>query len=204
MRNPVFEVELALFFRGSRDYIYAADIYSLSAQAIFTNLKVEKIENVDFSVHKMTNKGLTLKVFNTPVEIEGYCAKFNFEVQNELFFGLVVENASLVQGSVLYDEKFITDKSSIDLENKSIQLNRSLEIPFLDVCTAMNKYMHENVFPEIKGKWVSVRIQLELFSKMESYHNLCVKNRKIFGKKYTQNSIFMNDEKRGFIYFSIV
>lgn len=204
MSNPIFQVELPLFFRGSRDYIYAADIFALSTKAILKKYDIEDLEKIDFSVHKMTDMGLDLFIYDSPVEVDGYCAKLNFTINSESYFGVLIENLTKVTSSVPYDEKFITEKSSIDFEQKSVELREKLNLPYLDVCTALNKYMHENVFKEIQGKWVSVRIQLDTFSEKENVENVEVKNRKVFGNKYTQNTIFLNGNKRGFIYFSII
>ncbi len=198
--------ELPIAFKGSRDYIYASDVFS-GLIDVLKNHGFNEIINIDFSVHNLSNVGIELIIYKNqlPSSIQDYFAQLRFESNGKTYFGIVKSIDKKITDRTNYDEQDIFENTEINKNDNSITLsNKYTSYSNLEAFTAMNKILLYSVRPDIKGQWLSVRLQLEnykdLYSKRENYK---VVLKKIFSNKYAKSSLFNNDQKIGNLFFSL-
>jgi len=186
-------------FKGARDYVHGTDIYT----AITKSFSQDIDGGIDLSFHGIARKNLTMSDLKPEDEaliksVVKYRAK---DGSKKVFYG--VENAESIFCNYAYEEEKITQASSIDLEKKSIVLEKQSEFSFIEEIVAMNKELLLTLFPDQKGKWYFTRLQIAS-SVEKTLYPLELEFRSNFQFKLTKTEIFMNKKSLGYIYFSLI
>lgn len=195
-------------FKGNRNYVYASDLFDLIIVTV-KKIGIKKIEDIDYSVHNILNNKVNFSLYKLD-EIEKLDTqsdvRLNFKSEGINYVGLIFGNDLDIDSRTNYDEEEIFQNSEINEKEKSINLkNNYNNYTNLDVFTSLNKRLLSEVRPDIKGKWVSVRLQIKSFSELIEERNLFkVKLVKIFSNKYTRSELYNNDKRIGYLYFSII
>jgi len=196
---------LPISFKGNRDYLYASDIFTLIVKTLVQN-DFDEIINIDFSVYKLSNKGIEFILYkeDIPTLDKNYIAQIKFESEEVSYFGIVKSIDSDVLDRTEYNEDQVVANSVLDKKNNSIALNEQYqEYSNLDVFTSMNKRLLYELRPDIEGKWLSVRLQLESLKKFQQRDVFSIQLVKIFSNKYAKSSLFNKGEKLGNLFFSL-
>ncbi|MBQ4820078.1 hypothetical protein [Aquimarina sp. MMG016] len=203
----ILEKDLEISFKGDRDYIYASDMFILIAKELiakdFTNIK-----NIDFSVHSISNKEIKLLLFQSDVleTNEDNLAQIKFESNDTTYFGVIRKGSSEILKRTEYNEKEVFSNAEIDKVKQRIELSNDYKkYSNLDVLTAMNKRLLYEVRPDIEGKWLSVRLQLDdLEDLLKERSNYAVELIKVFSNKYSKSILLSNNKKIGNLFFSLI
>jgi len=190
---------LEFCFKGSRTYVHGTDIFNKVTELLKNDIKNEKI---DFSFHGIATTNLDL-VSKKPENEELLKFAIKCTDKNEyrnVFYG--VENNESIKCRYEYQEEDICKLSTLDLENHKVVLNKNSSYTFVENSVALNKYLLENLFPNINGKWYFTRLQLTEIP--ESLYPIKLELRANFNFKLTKTEIFIADKLVGFIYFSLV
>ena len=203
--EQLFAKELNLKYRGSRDYIYGPDLFSEALETLASYLQVTSFEKVDFSSHHMTREGLELHVFSSIQEkLEDTSnSKFTCISKEKKFYGYLLSTGQEVVERTPYPEEEIIKQSTLNADQKEIVLNGTTSFKLTDNYTALNKMMHNTLYPGL-GKWIFVRVVYERYSIQNTFNTLKVRIRKNFANKYTQSILQMDEQKVGTLYFSII
>lgn len=206
MPNLIYKTRLNLFFRGTRDYIYGPDLFDTSMASVFEHFGVNGVKHVSFSSHSMTRSGLDFILFdNAQNENEfKFNSKLEFKLEDKSFYGYLVENGEEVETRIPYPEENIVGISKLDSEEKSITITKETNFKITDNYTALTKFMHNKLYPEINGKWIFVRVSYPEYSKEMRYDSLKVINRKMFDQKYSQNILLCNGVRIGVLNFALI
>jgi len=192
---------LEFCFKGSRTYIHGTDIYN----KILDFLKDIEIEQTkfDLSFHGIAKTNMEISQ-NKPEDET--LLKFAFKYldkdnKKNVLYG--IENNIPVSCRYEYPEEDICNLSELNLDNKEITLTQNSSFTFVENTVAINKYLLENLFPDIEGKWYFTRFQIK---KVPSPHNYPLKLvlKANFNFKLTKTEIYIDDESIGFIYFSLL
>ena len=207
MKKLIFNEIIDVPFKGERNYVYASDLFKLIIDK-FKEHEIADIYDIDYSVHNiLKNKvNIVLYALGENDKIEDHAdVRINFKSNNINYVGLINKNDLVIKERTYYDENEIFRNLTINEQDSSIMLNEEFtEYTNLDVFTSMNKRLLTEIRPDIKGKWLSVRLQIKNLSDlMEERNHYKVKLIKIFNNKYSRSYLFNNNIKIGNLYFSI-
>lgn len=204
MAEVIFKEKLGLCFKGQRDYVYASDVLDETLDRLMKHFSVNQIKNIDFTTHNMSHQQLRVELYSSdPEPDESMKLKFSCEIDEQKFWGHVFETDENILGRTVYDEDEITDLCSLDFEKKQITFIGNSSYRLVDTFTAMNKFMLHKFFPEITGKWLSVRTRLNVYP-VNDFSELKVVFKGKFGDKYTQSELYLADEKIGILNFALI
>ena len=198
MKEKVHNLEFC--FKGNRTYIHGTDVYNKIIEILNGNMTNEKF---DLSFHGVAKKNLQLS--NMKPEDENFikivCKYSGENNERKVLYG--IENNQSIDCRYTYLEDDICKQSDLDLKNKEINLNEYTSYSFIENSVALNKYLLENLFPDVNGKWYFTRLQL---SKVQSNHVYPLKLvlKANFNFKLLKTEIFVADKSIGYIYFSLV
>lgn len=143
-------------FKGSRDYIHGTDMFN----SVMDRLDGwNNFDQCSLNISHMTNKQLKLvkfdEIHNTnQVKVAVFRGnKFNEPSKN---FSLI-ETTQEVNNSYEYDEEKITHNCV--LSEKSLTISRLKEYTIIELLVASNKYLLNQIFNDINGKWVFTKFQ---------------------------------------------
>lgn len=206
MAHLLIKSDLEFHFRESRDYIYGPDLFFFSLKESMKFFKTEKLQNVDFSSHNMAKSGLDFYLYNEPAENKhpNIQSKLVFKNRSKEYYAYLIPNEKKITQRKPYPEEIVFETSKISLKEKMIVLPKSTPFLLTDNFTALTKYLHKNVFPEISGKWIFVRIIYNEYQIENPYSELKVIVAKNFSNKYTKNLLYKDNKIIGTLYFSLI
>jgi len=191
--------DLEFCFKGNRTYVHGTDIFNKVIEQCKNEMLNEKI---DLSFHGIANTNVSL-IDEKPKDeaLIKFVIKFNNKNhERTVLYG--VENGINISCRYEYPEEGICELSDLKVEKQVISLQVSSSYTFVENSVALNKYLLENLFPNLNGKWYFTRLQLNKVPYIEYPLRLQLKAN--FNFKLTKTEIFINDESIGFIYFSLV
>lgn len=189
-------------FKGARGYIHGTDMFN----AMISAGPSSDVSNIRFSVHDFVRTPLCRLYLTDSKEelngINGICARCQFDAEGATHWLALTQDSgdSASGGRYAYDEERIVSACRIDGE--SIVLLQQSPFTFIETIVAMNKHMHEQLFPEVDGKWIFTRI--DLASRCDERGNLALHFRHNMNYRLTKSDILVNGIKAGDIYFSLV
>lgn len=195
--------DLHFCFKGNRTYVHGTDIFNKSL-TLFKQLGYKEIKKTDIVFHDIARKNLTF-LPEDEAEKENIKVTFKFESVNGIHRFVAIENGFDVDCRYEYPEENIVRASIIDIENKTMTLEESLEFSFIEKIVAMNKGLLEKLFKDVDGKWFFTRLQLnELADNINMESKIILTFKSNFNFKLTKTVITVDDKEIGFIYFSLV
>jgi len=192
---------LEFCFKGSRSYIHGTDVYN----AMLDLLKNKEMQqtNFDLSFHGIAKTNIEISQ-NKPENED--LLKFAFKYldkdnNKKVLYG--IENNISVECRYEYPEEDICNLSKLNLDKKEVILAENSSYSFIENTVALNKYLLENIFPDVDGKWYFTRLQVKEFISEDNYPIKLVLKAN-FNFKLTKTEIFIGDKSVGFIYFSLL
>lgn len=192
--------DLEFCFKGNRTYVHGTDIYNKIVEILNNDMKDTKI---DLSFHGVAKKNILLSNKKPENEnlIKFVCKYTGENNERKILYGM--ERNHNITCQYTYPEEEICQLSDLDLENKEINLNKDTSYSFIENSVALNKYLLENLFPDVNGKWYFTRLQLLDVTTKKTYPLKLVLKAN-FNFKLTKTEIFISDKSMGYIYFSLV
>jgi len=192
---------LEFCFKGARTYVHGTDIYN----AMLDLLKNKEMQqtNFDLSFHGIAKTNIEISQ-NQPENED--LLKFAFKYLDQdsnkkVLYG--IENNIPIECKYEYPEEDICNLSELNLDNKEVVLAENSSFTFIENTVAINKYLLENLFPNINGKWYFTRLQVKEFIS-ENHYPIKLILKANFNFKLTKTEIFIDDKSVGFIYFSLL
>lgn len=194
--------EIEFQFKGARNYIHGTDMFN----TMLSTCPSEALSNIRFTVHDFVRTPVcrlyladSMDELNAVTDIRARC---QFEVNGATRWLALTQGAgdATTGGRYGYDEERITSLCSV--AGEGIALGLQSPFTFIETVVAMNKHMHEQLFPEVQGKWIFTRIDLAAFC--SARENLSLQFRHNMNFRLTKSDILVNGSKAGDIYFSLV
>jgi hypothetical protein len=194
--------EIEFQFKGKRNYIHGTDIFN----AMISSYPGSGMNNIRFTVHDFVRTPLCqLYLAEAKDElnaVEGICARSQFDADGITHWLALTQGKgdATTGGRYAYDEDRII--SACRMNEQSIALVQQSQFNFIETIVSMNKHMHEQLFPDVTGKWIFTRIDLD--TRYEDREKLALRFRHNMNYRLTKSDILANDKKIGDIYFSLV
>lgn len=190
-------------FKGARDYIHGTDMFS---RMIEPSHLPSMLENIRFTVHDFVRTPVC-RLYSTNIkgtlnDVENICARCQFDIGgNTYWLALTQDSGDAVSGGRYeYDEDRIIRLCV--MQDEGIVLTQSSPFTFIENVVAMNKHMHQQLFPDAVGKWIFTRIDLS--RSCNDRENLSLQFKHNMNYRLTKSDVLINGEKVGDIYFSLV
>jgi len=197
MKNSII---LKFCFKGDRTYVHGTDIYNKIVELLSSQIKNEKF---DLSFHGIARKNIDL-VSQMPEHessLKFVCKYVGVNNHKNILYG--VENSIDIECRYKYPEEDICNLSELNLQNQEVILEENSSFSFAENTVAINKYLLENLFPNVQGKWYFTRFQIKNKPSSDMYPlKLILKAN--FNFKLVKTEILIKDKSIGFIYFSLV
>lgn len=200
MTHPL---QLDLTFRGSRDYLQGADIYEGMLKAGQDQIPTGPIH---IQYHTLLHKQPDLILSQEPVthwrKEPAYRGEVRFGKAEGYLYAVLLESDRPVDVRVPCNESEVVKTAVVDVPA------RTATLPFPSVGTPMekvvflNKQLHFKVLPDIKEKWLFVKLELTeaLPPTGEKEMKLILKQN--LGNRFTRTEIVIDDKSFGYITFS--
>jgi hypothetical protein len=195
---------LPLHFKGERDYIHGTDMLLYGIDVLNSAFSVS-IEKLEFSIHKMTNKNLSLEcsqAVGAPKLSIQDVAVLTFQSQGLSWCARWIEQDSIPTERMPYDESQIVTLCKLDLENKILTLQQETPFNFIETVVSMTKLLHQRLFPEVTAPWVFCRWSSAFWPVNTTYKGLSVQHKQKLGTKLSCCDVSLEGECIAQIYFS--
>jgi hypothetical protein len=194
--------QVAFKFKGARNYIHGTDMFN----AIITDPTGIALKNIRFTIHDFVNTPICQVFLSDNKDdlnnVHGICARCQYD-ENGITHWLAlteVDSDATLGGRYEYDEDRIV--SLCALEQDKIILKEHSPFTFIETVVAMNKHMHQQLFPDASGRWIFTRI--DLVTAINERDNLALQLKHNMNYRLTKSDILLNNNKVGDIYFSLV
>lgn len=193
-------------FKGSRNYIHGTTMFSEIIRIVSEKYSA-KIIDVNFMIHKMTNRRLLINMYENENLIENNkneIAHFSGKINNSKIYASFIERDGFPEKRVTYDEDAIIKNCKIVSKNKSIQVTNDIEgYSDIEILVSMNKALHLEILElPINTQWVFCRLDCPIWPLWNSINGVNITLMQTLGTKLTCSDIEINNKKVGKIYFS--
>jgi len=189
-------------FKGMRDYIHGPDIFNRLTRAAGTG----HLSKIRCTIHEFVRTPeCNLYLFDNKDElakIKNICAIYQFDEGGKRRWIVLTEQGgdASTGGRYEYDEEPFV--STCRIENEGVSMTQQGPFTFIENIVAMCKHMHLQFFPEVQGKWIFTRIDLDAIC--EARENLALQLRHNMNYRLTKSDILLDGKKIGNLYFSLV
>lgn len=196
-------LDMDFCFKGSRTYVHGTDIYN--QLVAYLQDKNETILSLDLSFHGIAKNNLILSNKKPDDETSLKFAFKYMDINNKKQILYGSKSNKTIDCRYEYNEDMICKVSMLDIKKQTVELNEDTGYSFIENIVALNKYLLENLFPDVQGKWYFTRLQLK--ENMNEYNTISSTRlifKSNFNFKLIKTEIFVNNKTLGFIYFSLV
>lgn len=194
------EYDLDFCFKGNRTYVHGTDIYNKMIEILKNHMKKEKF---DLSFHGIAKSNISISEQMPEDEslLKFACKYFDKNNDRKIYYG--IENNKEIECRYEYPEEDICKLAKLDFEKQEVILDAISSFSFVENTVALNKYLLEELFPDLDGKWYFTRFQIQEVPADDIYP-LKLSLKANFNFKLTKTEIFINDISVGNVYFSLV
>lgn len=194
---------LDMAFRGSRDYLQGADIYDQVLAKLGQQLPEGPVM-VQYHSFLRTQLDLLGPVNDvTPWRaFPNYRGEIRFGAQNEATSIILMASERPITERSSCNEDEVVRTASVDVES------RTATLPFPGVATTMemivflNKQLHFKVLPQVKEKWLFVKLELSRRLPEKGERELKLEMKQVLGSRFTRVMIVIDDQCFGYITFA--
>ena len=194
--------EIELCFKGERNYIEGPDLFNV----LVACCAAVPLQNIRFSAHSFVRTPWC-RIFSAESkealrEVGEASARCSFDANDVTkWLVLLPERGDASTGArCAYDESLVVATCRMGLD--SIVLDQPSPFTFIETVVSMSKRMHEQLFPEARGKWIFTRIELDVLCDAREHLSLRLGHNLNF--RLTQSEVLVKGKKVGDIYFSLV
>lgn len=198
MRVVPLDIEL----KGDRNYINGASFYEHVVAYLY-----DALPELSHGAFKMIIHAFATKKCTFVYGLDEKMAKPD-RARVEVFastgiHGWVVESDNDVNHRVPFPEEEITAHCVLG-EDRSARMVSKVSFLPIEILVAITKKLHQSEFPDVAGKWIFTRIDLDRLLDESDGGQLGVKIQKNIGTRLTQSVVTSGDVPIGKIYFSMV
>jgi hypothetical protein len=195
--------DLELCFKGDRDYLHGTTLFDSVMEWIIDTYQDKTITKLDASFHHLVHRQVAL--YDTPVEEDESVGIFSFFVDGERKKIFLHETDTPVRVRIACSEEQIREEIVIDFSKQQATLHQLQGFSDMELWVFMIKELHYNIYPDLEGKWLFVRAQFPAYGQqIHPVQKLVVRVLSNFQNKLTRSGLFVNDDKVGEIYFSLI
>ena len=194
---------LDMAFRGSRDYLQGADIYDQVLAKLGQQVPEGPVM-VQYHSFSRTQLDLVGPVGDVAPwrACPNYRGEIRFGAQNEATYIALMASDRPITERTRCNEDEVVSTASVDVES------RTATLPFPSVATTMemvvflNKQLHFKVLPQVKEKWLFVKLELSRRLPQAGERELKLEIKHVLGNRFTKAMIVIDDQSFGYITFA--
>lgn len=198
MKTTTLDIPL----KGARDYIQGPDLFN----AAFETLAAEPggvSGDFEIAFHRMAHSQVEL-IWDTDTAPEDAFAVGSWSMpQGRARYWMREVDAPLCDRQP-YPEEEIVAKLDFDEDFSKAQLDDAFPYSDMEIWVSMIKAMHQRRFADAAGKWLFARAKLWAYDPHHAPASLRVELAATLGTKLTRNVVYLNDEKIGDIFFTLM
>lgn len=189
-------------FKGARRYIQGPDLFN---KMIDVGYPIERLSNLRFHAHHFVCSPLAQLYLTADREelneLEDISARCQFDVDQVTRWVALKQLATDTAGERCdFDEERIV--SLCRMQGETIRLTGPSPFTFIETVVSMNKHLHQTLFPEVSGKWIFTRVDLD--SGCEEREKLELRFKHNMHYRLTKSDIWVDGQKIGDLFFSLV
>lgn len=190
-------------FKGTRDYIHGTDMFNVIMEV---REPPAALTNIRFFIHDFVRTTMCQLYITESKKslngVEDIAVRCQMDIDGITHWIAIVQDSkdNANERRYAYDESLFVSLCSI--ERDGIKLNLLSPYSFIETIVGMNKYMHQQLFPELIGKWIFTRIDMPFFC--DAHEKLALKIRHNMNNRLTKSDIEVDGKKVGDIFFSLV
>ena len=199
----LIEKEFQFRFKGNRNYVHGTDIYNGLLETINDNFGSFPSQ-IRGSFHRLLKHNGIFHIFSSSEEFkkELFYAYFLLLIKNEEYYAGLSSSDTPIIYSYEYDESDVL--SGLSFDDRSVKMVLKPSYTYIEQIVAMTKRLHSIQYPEVKGKWLftKIRFQGKIDPQLFPGQELSIKAGKNFHNTLTQNTLALDNESLGDIWFS--
>lgn len=197
------KIQMDIPFRGKRDYLQGADLYQFIVDRVGGDLPEGPLQ---LQFHTLLRRQGELLVGVDEVaswrKRPEYRGEGRFGPPGEARQVVLVETDAEVAERKLCNESEVVKGAEVDVADRSAVLAFPSGGTPMEMVVFLNKQLHFQVLPEVKEKWLFVRLELNQRLPETGERELKLVLRQVLGNRFTKTEILIDDVSYGFIIFS--
>lgn len=202
--TPATILPLSLAYKGARPYIQGGDMLAHGVNALIAHFN-QPLEQLDFSIHRMTGQQLHVHVFQTDHLLptgEDDIALLRFNLAGTPWQAKWVAQPAHPSNRFPFNEQETTQHCHLNTAEKSILLAGEPPFTLIETTISMTKYLHQHILPVNNAQWIFCRWTSAQWPTPAQLSGLKVTLTKALGTKLTSSSVTQHDVPLCTIYFS--
>lgn len=186
---------LKFCYKGDRNYVQGPDIVN----SVLEDMLDLDMSNLDIKMNGIVKNCLEIVKGR---DISGAKVNLSWIKNNEIQEYQLVENSETIECRYEYDEEKIINKTTLDLANQSILLKNITSYTICENFVAMNKFLLQSLYPDVKGKWYFTRLEQSMIISDDLL--IEVKLIKNSNFRLVKSDILYNGKTIASVYFTLV
>jgi hypothetical protein len=190
-------------YKGGRNYVHGTDMYNTFVAQIQTLHPLTTTSAIKLVIHRFGHKQCEMIIGEPNSQLskpEQAFAEFSVETAHGVVKALLVETDQPITERYEYHEDRIEEACSIHQEK--IVVEKDSGYSAIEVVVAMNKKLHNHLFPLSSERWVFTRLDLIRPLLETDTGHLMLQFLHSFSRKLTKTAIYVGKDTVGHIYFS--
>ena len=198
-------VELALEFKGEREYVQGPDIFNGMNRALTREFGMRDICDLNFSIHRLTGSNLVLSLLKREEEltVQQPVARLAFRSGEHAWKLIANEDRTAVTARKPYSEEPVHCCSIFDRDRSALRIEKQLDYSDIELWVSQNKRLLQLLFPDQKGKWLFVKGEFDRYTEASAYSYSELHLLHNFNFRLTKSEVIVDGISRGFIFFSM-
>jgi len=197
------KIQMTIPFRGTRDYLQGADLYQFIVDRVGGALPAGPVQ---LQFHSLLRRQGELLVGVEEIaswrKRPEYRGEGRFGPPMESRYVVLVESESTVADRKECNESEVVMGAQVNLAERSAVLAFPSGGTPMEMVVFLNKQLHFQTLPEVKEKWLFVRLELNERLPTTGERELKLVLRQVLGKRFTKTEILIDEVSYGFIIFS--
>lgn len=197
-------VDLGVCFKGARQYVHGTDMLNKSV-ALLTQELGTSLEQLDFVIHRMTDRNLCLNLDSAEDAVEFQAsdvAELKFFVGGHAWVARLSEMHDTLVCRYPYDEDIVVTRCHLNVQERQIVLTDDAPYSKIETLVAMTKLLHQATFQDTAGNWVFCRWSSPFWPLAQGLNGVRIQLVQALGTRLTRSVVSLNGQTLGDIYFS--
>lgn len=192
-------------YKGSRTYVHGTDMYNQIIDVVLGEFPDLTGAEFRLTVHDLmhTHGRMICRPWQDDVvRPEGAVAEFHMAAVDRKLIGWLIETDNAVTERYEYKESEIAGKSIVS--GQSVSIKGEVPHTAIEILVAINKHLHETLFPDAQGKWFFTRLELDHLLPTDKEADFTLELVQNLHNRLTKSKIISRGQYWGNIYFSLV
>jgi hypothetical protein len=192
-------------YRGQRNYVQGSDLLDACIKEVDARHPLASDGFVRLAAHQIVNRQCTLYMTEPGADahrVEEAYVDFSAQTVDGVVRAFLVPSGEPVSERFPYEEEKI--EAACRMEGSQIVLASNTGYSPIEVAIAMNKRLHNTIFPLASERWIFTRIDLNRPFHAQDAQRMRINFLQKLGVKLSRSTIVVGELTIGHIYFSAV